>query len=78
MGEGRLGSTGTAAGICRFDRTRMDDAIRDLYGEDRVYSFWTYWRERYEKDHGLRLDHLVLSKALPGRLIECGPSRRAS
>jgi exodeoxyribonuclease-3 len=49
-----------------------NDAIREIYGEDRVYSFWTYWRERYERDHGLRLDHLLLSKALPDRLIECG------
>jgi exodeoxyribonuclease-3 len=48
------------------------DAIRDLYGEERVYSFWTYWRNRYEKDNGLRLDHFLLSKTLTPRLTEGG------
>ena len=31
------------------------DALREHYGKKRVYTFWTYWRNRYENDHGLRL-----------------------
>ena len=48
------------------------DALRDVFGDERVYTFWTYWRDRYERDHGLRLDHFLLSKALATRLLEAG------
>lgn len=48
------------------------DAIRDVYGDDRVYSFWTYWRNRYDRDDGLRLDHFLLSKAVAPRLLAGG------
>lgn len=48
------------------------DAIRELYGDERVYTFWTYWRHRYEQDHGLRLDHFLLSKPAAIKLAEGG------
>jgi exodeoxyribonuclease-3 len=48
------------------------DALRDIFGDKRVYTFWTYWRDRFERDHGLRLDHFLLSNALADRLIEAG------
>ena len=48
------------------------DGLRDLYGEERVYTFWTYWRNRYERDDGLRLDHFLLSKNLKSKLVSGG------
>ena len=48
------------------------DALRDVFGDERVYTFWTYWRDRYEKDHGLRLDHFLLSKVVASLLVEAG------
>lgn len=48
------------------------DAIRELYGDERIYTFWTYWRNRYERDDGLRLDHFLLSRKLPAKLAEGG------
>ncbi len=48
------------------------DSLRDVYGDERVYTFWTYWRNRYERDDGLRLDHLLLSKTLAPRLVAAG------
>ena len=51
------------------------DAIRELYGDERVYTFWTYWRNRYERGDGLRLDHLLLSESLRSRLVEGGVDR---
>jgi exodeoxyribonuclease-3 len=48
------------------------DALRDIFVDERVYTFWTYWRDRYEKDHGLRLDHFLLSKTLAAKLVEGG------
>ena len=48
------------------------DAIRDVYGAERVYTFWTYWRNRYDQDHGLRLDHLLLTEDLSKQLNGAG------
>jgi exodeoxyribonuclease-3 len=48
------------------------DAIRELYGEERIYTFWTYWRNRYERDDGLRLDHFLLNDAALKRLSAGG------
>ena len=33
-------------------------------------AFWTYWRDRYERDHRLRLDHFLLSNTVALQLIE--------
>jgi exodeoxyribonuclease-3 len=51
------------------------DAIRSLHPEQRIYSFWTYWRNRFERDDGLRLDHLLLSPNLAPRLVKAGVDR---
>ena len=48
------------------------DALRDVFGDERIYTFWTYWRDRYEKDHGLRLDHFLLSHSVASRLVKAG------
>lgn len=48
------------------------DSIREVFGDERVYTFWTYWRNRYERNHGLPLDHLLLSKPLSSRLVQGG------
>jgi exodeoxyribonuclease-3 len=39
------------------------------------WTFWSYLRERWPKDKGLRIDHLLLSPALAPRLIETGVER---
>jgi exodeoxyribonuclease-3 len=35
------------------------DSLRELYPEERIYTFWHYMRHRWERDAGLRLDHLL-------------------
>ncbi|MCW5712386.1 exodeoxyribonuclease III (plasmid) [Shinella yambaruensis] len=40
------------------------DAIRHLHPDERIYTFWKYWRNSFERDAGLRIDHLLLSPAL--------------
>ena len=44
------------------------DALREIFGDERVYTFWTYWRNRFERNDGLRLDHFLLSKPLAPKL----------
>ncbi len=51
------------------------DAIRSHHPEERVYTFWDYKRERWARDGGLRLDHLLLSPQTAGRLKDAGVDR---
>ena len=37
------------------------DAIRHLHPTERIYTFWKYWRNSFERDAGLRIDHFLLS-----------------
>lgn len=46
------------------------DAIRFLHPGERIYTFWDYLRNAYERDAGLRLDHFLLNKAVSPRLQE--------
>jgi exodeoxyribonuclease-3 len=51
------------------------DAIRTLHPEAPMYTFWDYKRNRWSRDAGLRLDHLLLSPALAPRLAKAGVDR---
>ena len=51
------------------------DALRTLHPEAPLYSFWDYKRQRWPRDAGLRLDHLLLSPALRPRLRTAGVDR---
>ena len=44
------------------------DAIRRLHPHEVVYSFWKYWRGAFERNAGLRIDHLLLNPAATERL----------
>lgn len=51
------------------------DAIRAMHPSDPMYSFWSYLRNRWPRDAGLRLDHLLVSPALEPRLKAGGVDR---
>jgi exodeoxyribonuclease-3 len=44
------------------------DAIRKLYPEEIIYTFWDYFRDAYGRNAGLRIDHFLLSPQLVGNL----------
>ena len=44
------------------------DALRHLHPEERIYTFWDYFRNAWGRDAGLRLDHLLLSPSVVERL----------
>ena len=52
------------------------DAIRTLHPAKPMFTFWDYKRNRWPRDAGLRLDHLLLSPALAPRLIKGGVDRK--
>jgi exodeoxyribonuclease-3 len=51
------------------------DSIRSFFPDDPCYTFWDYLRQRWEKDGGLRIDHLLLSPSLADQLTDAGVSR---
>ena len=51
------------------------DAIRALHPDAPMYTFWDYLRNRWPRDAGLRLDHLLLSPAAAARLVAAGVDR---
>ncbi|MFT4117295.1 exodeoxyribonuclease III [Bradyrhizobium sp.] len=51
------------------------DVLRELHPEKRVYTFWDYKRNRWPRDAGLRLDHLLISPVLVSRLAKAGVDR---
>ncbi len=44
------------------------DALRKLHPDERIYTFWDYFRNAYARNAGLRIDHFMLSPALAKRL----------
>ncbi|MEO7741727.1 MAG: exodeoxyribonuclease III [Usitatibacter sp.] len=51
------------------------DALRKHFPEERVYTFWDYFRQSWQRNAGLRIDHLLLSAQLAPRLAEAGVDR---
>jgi exodeoxyribonuclease-3 len=51
------------------------DALRHLFPDERVYTFWHYWRNAFQRDAGIRIDHVLLSPALAKRLQGAGVDR---
>ena len=52
------------------------DAIRTLHPSKPMFTFWHYKRNRWARDAGLRLDHLLLSPTLAPRLVKAGVDRK--
>lgn len=48
------------------------DAIRKLYPNEKIFTFWDYFRNAYAKDAGLRIDHFLLSPHLEKRIVAAG------
>ncbi|MNR31738.1 Exodeoxyribonuclease [compost metagenome] len=44
------------------------DAIRTLYPDEKIYTFWDYFRNAYGRDAGLRIDHFLLNPIVKDRL----------
>jgi exodeoxyribonuclease III len=48
------------------------DSIRDLHPDEAIFTFWDYFRQHWERNAGLRIDHLLLNKALAPCLVAAG------
>ncbi len=54
----------------------LTDAFRALNPEPHVYSFWDYQRGAWQKDFGIRIDHLLLSPHAADRLSASGIDKK--
>lgn len=48
------------------------DALRYLYPEETIYTFYDYFRNAYQRDAGLRIDHFLLSGEVLPHLKNAG------
>lgn len=51
------------------------DAIRAMHPDERIYTFWDYFRNAYARNAGLRIDHILLSPSIAPRLEAAGVDR---
>ena len=53
----------------------LTDALRQANPTGVRYTFWDYQRGAWEKDHGIRIDHLLLSPQAADRFKDAGVDR---
>ena len=51
------------------------DAVRARHPAQKIYTFWDYKRDRWARDAGLRIDHILLSPVLADGLVDAGVDR---
>jgi exodeoxyribonuclease-3 len=51
------------------------DSIRKLHADKPMYTYWDYFRNRWERNSGLRIDHLLLNPVAAARLQDAGIDR---
>ncbi len=56
----------------RFCHLGLTDAIRAVHPEPGVFTFWDYQGGAWQKDNGIRIDHLLLSAQAADLLSEAG------
>jgi exodeoxyribonuclease-3 len=65
----------TRAAYARLLAQGWTDALRQLHPDQRLYTFWDYFRNAFTRDAGLRIDHLLVSPSLIGALTAAGVDR---
>jgi len=53
----------------------LTDAFRMFEQADKSFSWWDYRQLGYQKNKGLRIDHILLSQALASRCVACAIDR---
>lgn len=51
------------------------DAIRTLYPQEKIFTYWDYFRNAFSRDAGIRMDHFLLSPDLKKKLKAGGVDR---
>lgn len=51
------------------------DSLRHLHPEERIYTFWDYFRNAWPRNAGLRIDHVLLNPVVAPHLAAAGVDR---
>ncbi|MCC2655661.1 MAG: xth [Panacagrimonas sp.] len=51
------------------------DALQARHPGERIYTFWDYFRQHWQRDAGLRIDHLLLNRHAAPMLRDAGVDR---
>jgi exodeoxyribonuclease-3 len=62
----------TRAAFRRIANLGFTDALRAVDQGPGVYTFWDYQAGAWQKNHGIRIDHLLLTPQAADRLTACG------
>ena len=46
--------------------------MRKQFPDERIYTFWDYFRNHWQTNSGLRIDHILLSRDLAKKLQDAG------
>lgn len=66
----------TRAAFAKLTAQGWTDAIRTLYPNEKIYTFWDYFRNAFGRNAGLRIDHFLLSPPLASRLAGAGVDKQ--
>ncbi|MEO7774531.1 MAG: DNA ligase D [Steroidobacteraceae bacterium] len=59
----------------RLLRQGWIDSLRALHPGEAIFTFWDYFRNHWDRNAGLRIDHLLLNATLAPRLIDANVDR---
>jgi exodeoxyribonuclease-3 len=45
------------------------DALRKMHPDEKIYTFWDYFRNAYARNAGLRIDHFLLSRHFDKKIL---------
>lgn len=62
----------TREAYARLVKQGWTDAIRTLYPDEVIYTYWDYFRNAFERNAGIRMDHFLLSPEVAAKLIGGG------
>ncbi|HVY81461.1 MAG TPA: exodeoxyribonuclease III [Steroidobacteraceae bacterium] len=65
----------TRAAYQRLLAQGWTDAIRKRHPDERIYTFWDYFRNHWARNAGLRIDHLLLNEPAAARLVAADVDR---
>jgi exodeoxyribonuclease-3 len=60
------------AALRRLANLGFTDTIRACHPEPNLYTFWDYQAGAWQKDHGIRIDHIMLSPQAADHLKSSG------
>lgn len=62
----------TRAAFRRITNLGFTDALRVVDSSPGVYTFWDYQAGAWQKNHGIRIDHMLLTPQAADCLVACG------